>query len=132
MSIPLTAPANPPMPTTEPTARRGKVSETSSPCTAPSLISSSPLFNWNRRLHRRDGRPFEIPTGKHQKGRPVGSGRVPSAKLAEGHLTIDERRLHRRKLGRSHVFLAQQLVHRPGAGSRQKHALSVHPCIPFS
>ena len=54
---------------------------------------------------------------------------MPAGVLAEGNLTIDQRRFDGRELGRPQALFAQQLVYRIGAGSSQKHAFRVRPSI---
>jgi len=50
--------------------------------------------------HRR----LQVTAGKRQQGWPVGTGRVSAGVLAKRDLSIDQRGLHRRELGRAKFF----------------------------
>jgi hypothetical protein len=52
---------------------------------------------------------------------------VAAAVLSERDVSVDERRLHRRKLGRAETLLAQELVDRTGTDRSQEHSLRIDP-----
>ena len=52
---------------------------------------------------------------------------MTAAVLTKGNVAVNQRGLHRRKLGGPKVCLAQQFVHGPSADRAQEHALCIDP-----
>ncbi len=104
--------------------RRSRTTSSSTRSSMPraSRRARARLFGWPADL-----RALDVAAREGQERRPVRSGRVAAAVLAQGDVAVDERGLLGRELRRPEVLPAEQPIHRPGADAGQEHALRVDP-----
>src|SRR5271170_1076565 len=81
------------------------------------------------RPSRVNRRPLDVAAGEGQECRPVRSGRVSSAVLAESDIAVDEGRFDGRVCRGSEVFLAEQFVNGPSSDCSEEHAFRVGPAV---
>ena len=72
---------------------------------------------------------MQVTASKGQECWPVGSRSMSARVLAKRQLSLYQGRFNRRKHGRSHVLLPQQLVDRTCANRSQKHSLGIDPAV---